>query len=91
MADTLQAHATDGPDALVAALLPHAETPTPDSREWQARPEGWQPSGAADRRGAGVVSADVGDDGISRLAVLRHGAGVRPGEPCSSRVPTRAA
>ena len=67
MAETLQGQAAAVPEALVAALLPHAETPTPDAANGKA-PRAWQPSAPLIDAGRGVVSADVGDDGISRLA-----------------------
>jgi ferredoxin len=67
MADTLQRHAAAVPEPLVASLLPHAETPTPDAANGGA-PRGWQPSPPLIDTTRGVVCADVGDDGISRLA-----------------------
>jgi 2Fe-2S type ferredoxin len=67
MVDTLQQHATAVPDELVAALLPHAERPTPDTAHAGA-PRGWQPSAPSIDAARGVVSTDVGDDGVSRLA-----------------------
>jgi ferredoxin len=67
MADTLQGQAAAVPEALVAALLPHAETPTSDAANGGA-PRAWQPSAPLIDAARGVVSADVGDDGISRLA-----------------------
>jgi ferredoxin len=67
MADTLQRHPTVVSDALVAALLPHAEAPAPNAAR-DATPRSWQPSAPLIDAARGVVSADVGDDGISRLA-----------------------
>src|SRR5207249_1957747 len=66
MADTLQRHETAS-DPLVAALLPHAEKPAPGAANG-GTPRAWQPSAPRIDAARGVVSADVGDDGISRLA-----------------------
>jgi ferredoxin len=68
MADTLRGHAAGVPDALVAALLPHAETPAPEVAN-AAAPRSWQPSPPLIDAARGVVCADVGDDGTSRLAL----------------------
>jgi len=67
MADILQQHSAAVPDEVVAALLPHAETPTPDAANGGA-PRAWQPSAPSIDAARGVVSTDVGDDGVSRLA-----------------------
>ena len=67
MADTLRAHAPDMSDALVAGLLPHAEKPAPSAVN-TVPPRAWQPSAPLIDAARGVVSAEVGDDGISRLA-----------------------
>ncbi len=67
MAETLQAHATAASDDVVAALLPHAEKPAPDAVN-AGTPRAGQPSAPLIDAARGVVSTDVGDDGISRLA-----------------------
>lgn len=67
MADTLQQHTAEVSEDLVASLLPHAETPTPAAANGGA-PRAWQPSPPIVDTARGVVCADVGDDGISRLA-----------------------
>src|SRR5439155_10258376 len=67
MADTLQRHAAAVREEVLASLLPHAETPAPDAANGGA-PRAWQPSAPVIDAARGVVAADVGDDGISRLA-----------------------
>ena len=67
MAETLQRHTAAVREDVLASLLPHAETPTPDAANGGA-PRAWQPSAPVIDPGRGVVSADVGDDGVSRLA-----------------------
>ena len=52
---------------LIAALLPHAETPSPTPGKGGA-PGAWQPSVPLVDEERGIVRADVGDDGVSRLA-----------------------
>jgi len=52
---------------VLASLLPHAETPAPDAANGGA-PRAWQPSAPVIDAARGVVAADVGDDGVSRLA-----------------------
>jgi len=53
---------------LVAALLPHAETPAPGSAPGGA-PRSWEPSAPVVDDARGIVCADVGDDGVSRLGL----------------------
>ena len=67
MAETLQEQAATVPEGVLAALLPHAETPTAEAANGKA-PRAWRPSAPVVDPTRGVVRADVGDDGISRLA-----------------------